>query len=359
MQPTFAFIIVLVLSFSVSVIVTPLSIWIGRHFNLVDRPGGRRAHQNLIPRIGGIGIFAGFLIASMVAQFLPVPRFDPNEITRFTGLIVGGTFIFVMGLWDDVREFGPIPQFIAQGVAASIAIAFLIFIERINNPFTGQPIEWGHLITISVTVVWLGLMMNTVNFLDGLDGLASGVSLIAGLMLFVNSAFRIVPAQTSVSLLPLALVGSCLGFLMYNFNPARVFMGSSGAYFLGYALGTLSIIGGAKMATILLVMGLPLLDVIWQIVNRMSQGRNPFHGDRGHLHFRLVDMGYSQRLIVLSYYLFCTFFGVLTLVITSQLYKMLALVLMTVFVVVGFYLLKRMDYQASSSSSTGSSPSAS
>jgi UDP-GlcNAc:undecaprenyl-phosphate GlcNAc-1-phosphate transferase len=170
--------------------------------------------------------------------------------------------------------------------------------------------------------------------------------------LFVNSAFRLVPAQTSVSLLPLALVGACLGFLMYNFNPARVFMGSSGAYFLGYALGTLSIIGGAKMATILLVMGLPLLDVMWQVVNRMSQGRSPFHGDRGHLHFRLVDLGYNQRLIVLSYYLFCAFFGVLTLVITSRLYKAVALGLMALFVAIGFYLLKRMETHSSSASSS-------
>ena len=352
MHQTFAFVIVMALAFSVSLAVTPLTIYLGRRFNVADRPGGRRIHEGVVSRLGGIAIFAGFLVASIAAQFLPVPRFDPNEIIRFTGLILGGTFIFVMGLLDDVVEFGPIPQFIAQAVAAGIAIAFLIFIERINNPFTGQPLEWGRWVTIGVTLLWLGLMMNTVNFLDGLDGLASGVSLIAGLMLFVNSAFRLVPAQTSVGLLPLALVGACLGFLMYNFNPARVFMGSSGSYFLGYALGTLSIIGGAKMATILLVMGLPLLDVVWQATNRMSQGRSPLHGDRGHLHFRLVDMGYNQRFIVLSYYVFCAFFGTLTLVITSRLYKMVALVLMTIFVGVGFYLLKRMQDQSASSSSS-------
>jgi len=331
-----AFVIVFTVAFSITVIATPLVRRIGYQFDLTDVPGGRRAHARVIPRIGGVAIFSGFIIACILAQFLPVPRFDPKEVIRFTGLVVGATFIFGMGLLDDIYEFGPIPQFIAQVGAAAIAITFLIFIERINNPFTGQPVQWGRWITVTVTLFWLGLMMNTVNFLDGLDGLATGVSLIAGIMLFVNSAFRLEPAQTSVSLLPLALVGACAGFLLYNFNPARIFMGSSGSYLLGYTLGALSIIGGAKMATILLVMGLPLLDVVWQIGNRLSRGKNPLHGDRGHLHFRLVDRGYSHRLIVLAYYAFCAFFGVLTLVTNSQLFKLLALVFMALFVAGGF-----------------------
>jgi UDP-GlcNAc:undecaprenyl-phosphate/decaprenyl-phosphate GlcNAc-1-phosphate transferase len=341
-----AFVLTLVLAFVVSVVVTPLAMWWGYRLGAVDEPGGRRAHFGAVSRLGGVGIFAGFVVACVVAQALPVPRFDPNEVIRLTGLLLGVTFIFVMGLLDDLYEFGPIPQFLAQVGAAAIAIVFLIFIERVNNPLTGDPVGWGRWFTVTVTVLWLGLMMNTVNFLDGLDGLASGVSLIAGVMLFVHSAFRLDPAQTSVSLLPLALVGASLGFLVYNFSPARVFMGSSGSYVLGYALGALSIIGGAKMATILMVMGLPLLDVGWQVVNRLAQGKNPMHGDRGHLHFRLVDMGYSQRWIVLGYYLFCSFFGVLTLVMTSRLFKLVALVVMVVMVSIGFYVLKRIEGRA-------------
>jgi UDP-GlcNAc:undecaprenyl-phosphate GlcNAc-1-phosphate transferase len=183
-------------------------------------------------------------------------------------------------------------------------------------------------------------MMNTVNFLDGLDGLAGGVALIAGIMLFINSAFRVEPAQTSVALLHLALMGSSLGFLLYNFPPARIFMGG-GAFLLGYLLSTLSIIGGAKMATILFVMGLPLLDVAWQVFNRVRQGRSPFHGDRGHLHYRLLDIGFSQRQIVVGYYLFCASFGVLTLVVASQLFKFIALSVMMALVAFGFVMLAR------------------
>jgi UDP-GlcNAc:undecaprenyl-phosphate GlcNAc-1-phosphate transferase len=166
----------------------------------------------------------------------------------------------------------------------------------------------------------------------------------------VNSALVLDPPQTSVSLLPLALMGAALGFVLYNFFPAQIVMGGS-AYFLGYLLGTLSIIGGAKMATILLVMGLPLMDVAWQFVNRLRQGRNPFTGDRGHIHYRLLDMGISQRQIVLAYYAFCTLFGVLTLVTTSQLFKFVALGVMLLLVIAGFRVVARLN-QVNSSIST-------
>lgn len=340
-----AFLIVFGLSLSLSLLVTPLTIWLGRRTGAVDRAGGRRRGHEATSRLGGIAIFVSFTVAVIVAQFLPVPRFDPQEIVRFTGLVLGGIFIFSMGLLDDFMQFGPIPQFISQIVAAGIAVAFLIFIQMVNNPLTGERLSWAgqHWVTVTVSLFWLGLMMNTVNFLDGLDGLASGVGLIAGLMLFVHSAFQLSPPQTSVSLLPLALVGASLGFLLYNFHPARVFMGSSGSYFLGYVLGVLSIIGGAKMATILLVMGLPLLDVAWLVVYRLAQGRNPMQGDRAHLHFRLVDMGIGQRRIVLAYYAFCGFFGVLTLVTASRLFKLFALLAMFALVGLGLLLLSRLE----------------
>ena len=163
------------------------------------------------------------------------------------------------------------------------------------------------------------------------------------MVLFLNSAFRLEPAQTSVSLLPLALAGASLGFLVHNFYPARIYMGGS-AWFLGYVLGTLSIIGGAKMATILLVMGLPLMDLGWQIINRLRHGYNPFHGDRGHLHFRLLDAGLlSPRQIALGYYAVCALLGLLTLVTASQLFKFIAFGLMLVFVAVGFIAVGRIS----------------
>lgn len=345
MTVSIAFLIVFLASFSLSLALVPVAITIGKRFDVADKPGGRRTHQGVISRLGGIAIYGGFVVAIVIAQFLPVPRFDAKEIIRFSGLFIGVTFVFIAGLIDDVLELGAIPQFVVQIMAGGIAIAFLIFIEEVNNPLTGQPLSWPWWFTVGITLFWMGLMMNTVNFLDGLDGLAGGVSLIAGLVLFIHSAFRLEPAQQSVSLLPLALVGASLGFLMYNFHPAKVFMGSSGSYVLGYTIGALSIIGGAKMATILLVMGLPLFDVIWLIISRTSQGRNPMQGDRGHLHFRLLDLGLSQRQIVLAYYAFCAFFGGLTLLTGSRLFKLLALIIMGCLALIAMWMLQKLQNQ--------------
>jgi UDP-GlcNAc:undecaprenyl-phosphate/decaprenyl-phosphate GlcNAc-1-phosphate transferase len=329
-----AFIIVFTLAFSVSLALVPLAVRLGFHFRIVAIPGGRRKHSGKISKLGGLAIFGGFMAAALVAQFLPVPRFDSYEIIRFTGLMLGAVLIFIVGLLDDKVELNAVQLGIAQIITAGIAVGFQIFIETVNNPLSGQQTDpFPYLVTVTLSMFWLGVMMNTVNFMDGLDGLAAGVAFISGIMLFVHSAFIL--HQTSVSLLPLAMAGASLGFLLYNFYPAKVFMGG-GAYLLGYLVGTLSIIGGAKMATILMVMGLPLLDFAWQVFNRMRQGRNPMHGDRGHLHFRLQDMGIEQRHIVLIYYLFCAFCGILTLITTSQMFKFIAFGAMVILVLLGF-----------------------
>ena len=341
-----AYLLVFACALSVALFAARGSIWLGERFGITARRGGRRqseSDQRGVSKLGGIAIFSGFVVAALLAQFLPIPRHDPLEIIRFTGLLLGATFIFFVGIIDDVLDLSPLTLYTAQLVAAGIAILFLIFIEFVNNPFTGAQTErFPWLITVVVSLFWLGVMMNTVNFLDGLDGLAAGVAIIACGLLFANSAFVLFPPQTSVSLLPLALMGACAGFLLFNFQPARVIMGGS-AYLLGYLLGTLSIIGGAKMATILLVMGLPLMDLAWQAVNRVRQGRNPLYGDRGHLHYRLLDSGlFSGRQIVLAYYAFAAIFGSLTLFIESRFYKFLALALMVGLIVLGFWLVVRL-----------------
>lgn len=348
-----AFAIVFILAFVVSLTITPLAIKLGERLHIVAIPGGRRRHPGRISKLGGLGVFAGFAIAALAAQFLPIPRFDSMEIIRFGGLMLGVVFIFVIGLLDDIYELSPVQLGIAQIVAAAIAVVFQIFIETFNNPLTGQQTDpWPFAVTVVLSMGWLGIIINTVNFIDGLDGLAGGVAFICGAILFINSAF--VLQQTSVSLLPLALMGASLGFLCFNFYPAKIFLGG-GAYLVGYLIGTLSIIGGAKMATVLLVLGLPLMDFAWQVFNRMRQGRNPMHGDRGHIHFRLQDMGYAQRKIVLTYYLFCSFFGVLTLVTGSRLFKFVAFSVMVMLLVGGFALVSRASQSRSSASSISSS----
>ncbi|HML24369.1 MAG TPA: MraY family glycosyltransferase [Aggregatilinea sp.] len=336
----FSFVVVFAAAFLIAFALTPLAERLGWRWHIVDDPRGRHDHDKTMSKFGGLGMYAAFTIAVIIAQFLPVVRTDDKEIVRLAGLLLGGAFLFVFGILDDRYEFGALPQYVAQLIAAAIAVLFLIFIERFNNPLTGHSTpEWPYAVTVTLTLLWLGFMMNTVNWLDGVDGLAAGVCGVASLMMFIHAAFRL--DQVSVSLLPLALLGATLGFLPYNFHPARIFMGSNGALFLGYTIGVLSIIGGAKMATVLLVMGLPLLDVVWQIVRRASTGGDPMKGDRGHVHYRLLDLGLSQRQIVLGYYAFCTLFGGLALITASRLFKLIALLVMTGVIVTGFAVLGR------------------
>ena len=335
--PTASFVVVLGVSFVLALLLSRASIWLGARWSLVDRPRDRHQHARTVSKFGGLALWGAFTAAVIVAQFLAVPRLDPMEIVRVSGLVIGGVFCFLFGLLDDRYEFGAFPQYLAQLAAAAIAVVFQIFIEYVNNPFTDtQTDPWPFVVTVFITVFWMGLMMNAVNFMDGVDGLAAGVACIAAVVLFINGAFRLDPPQHSVSLLPLALIGATLGFLPFNVAPARVFMGSSGSMFLGYTVGALAIIGGAKMATILLVMGLPLLDLAWVAAGRLRAGRSPFEGDRTHLHHRLLDLGLTQRQITLGYWAFSAAFGVLALVTASRMFKLIALLAMGALVLAGF-----------------------
>lgn len=337
----FHFAIVFSIACGAAFLLTPLARRFGLARGIADHPGGRRQHHGVIPRTGGLALSGAFVLAILVAQALPVERTDPNEIIRFVGLLLGCAWIALLGFWDDRYDLSPIQLYIGQIIGAALAVTFLIFIETFNNPLTGQGVpRFPYWLTVTVSLFWMGLMMNTVNFLDGSDGLAAGVGCIAALLIFIHSAFRL--DQISVSLLALALVGATLGFLPYNFYPAKIFLGG-GAYVLGYALGVLSIIGGAKMATILLVMGLPLLDLAWQASSRLLRGQNPLKGDRGHLHFRLIDAGVSPRWIALGYYAFCGFFGIIALTTNSQWFKLVALGVMVLIVVAAFVLMSLHD----------------
>ncbi len=342
MNDAFVFILTFLAAFCLSLVLTPLMIVAGKRFHVVAKLDARRRSEGDkrgLSKLGGVALYFSFVITVLLTQFLNVPRFDPNETVRLTGLLIGATIIFVVGVIDDVRELPPWVLLLAQVISAGVAISFKIFIEGFNNPLTGQQTEaWPFLFTVILTFFWLTGMTNTVNWLDGLDGLAAGVIFISAVVLFINSAFILDPHQTSVSLLPLALMGATLGFLPFNFHPARIFAGG-GAFLLGYLIACLSIIGGAKMATILMVMGLPLMDAAWQIMTRTLQGKSPFRGDRGHLHFRLFDLGLSQRQICLGYYGFCTVFGTLTLIIPSKQFKFVSLLLMGAIILAGFMLL--------------------
>jgi len=319
------------LSLVVGLALTPLARWLGQRFCLADRPGGRRQHQGVISRLGGVALYTGFMVAVLATVLLPQewfpPRLDPKEGYRLTGLVIGATAAFVFGLLDDRFQFRSRPQYAAQFFLALVAIAFIIFIERINNPFGAGQIVFPWPVVGVLTIFWFMGMINTVNWLDGLDGLAGGISAILAAFLVIH---MIREGQYSVALLPVALLGATLGFLPFNFNPARVFMGSGGSYFLGWTLAALAIIGGAKVATVLLVMSLPILDVAWLIYNRWRKMGRPATAGRDHLHYRLLDIGFTQRQIVLGYYAFCGACGVLALGLGTRLFKLLALAGLTV-----------------------------
>lgn len=316
------------IAWAVAAAMSPLAARWGRRWGMVDRPGGRRRHQGEIPRTGGLALWLAFTVAVLLAQILPIPRFDPKEVIRLAGLMLGGILSLLLGLIDDRRELRPGPQLLGQVLIALLALPFLIFIEYVNNPLTGHPLYFPPPVVVLLTVFWLVGMMNTVNWLDGIDGLAAGVVAIVATVLFVHAGYRLEPPQHSVALLPAALAGACLGFLPFNWSPARLFLGSSGALFLGYTLGVLAIIGGAKVATVVMAMALPIADVAWLIAYRWRRGRRPTQGGRDHLHFRLLDAGWSPGRIRIAYYGFAAVAGGIALLIPSALYKALALALL-------------------------------
>ena len=327
--------LVFVTSLVLAAILTPLANILGRQFRLLDVPWGRRRHTDGTPRIGGLGVFVGFATASGVAYFA-APLDNPDDALRVTGLLIGCSFVFVVGLLDDWLELRSAPQLAAQFVAVLIAMSTTIFIERFTNPLDNQIVElhrWplvGHVLVFTFTTFWIMGMMNTINWLDGLDGLAVGVGAIAAILFAVHMRSL---GQPQIAIYALALAGACLGFLPFNFSPARVFLGSAGAMVLGYALATLSILAPARVATALLVMAVPITDTAWQIFDRRRHGLSIFRADRGHLHFRLVDLGLHPRTIVIAYWVFCALFGVLSLLLVSRLYKLVALGLLVTVVV--------------------------
>ncbi len=343
------FILTFLIAFALAFLLTPLARRLGIRLGIADVPNGRRKHAGTVSRLGGLPLFVAFTVAALAARGMGITSFDPQEPTRVTGLLVGGAFVFLYGLIDDRFNLNPRWQLAAQLVASLIAIVSLIIIERFNNPLTGQLSDqptvlqpWQY---VPLTAFWMLGMMNTVNWLDGLDGLATGVAAIFSAILFI-AMIRTTPdqpqPQLSIALLPMALLGAALGFLPFNFHPARMFLGS-GSLFLGYVLGSLGIIGGAKVATVLLILAVPILDVAWLIVSRTRRGQSPAQGGRDHLHFRLLDLGLSQRTIVGVYFVVCAVFGVLALVIEGRLLKLITLGLLGIVILSTLAILSRKE----------------
>jgi len=300
MNVSVAAVIIVIVSFGLSMVLTPLAGELGRKLGLIDRPRDHELQVKTIPRSGGYALLASFLIA-VVASLLLLPR-APDELQRIAGLVLGILLIVPIAVIDDFRRLGPLPQLLGQIAVAVVAMAFGLVITNVANPLGGL-IVLPMIIAVPFTLVWVVGMINTMNFIDTMDGLAAGITAIAGAVLFVRS-FSL--GQYTISLLPLALTGICLGFLRFNFNPARIIMGTSGSMFLGFTLSILALIGGAKIATAAFVLGLPIIDALMVIVQRGARHRSPFiGGDGAHLPHRLVARGLSTRRIALLIYGIC------------------------------------------------------
>ena len=278
---------------------------LGRRSGIEDQPRPGEVQSRVVPRTGGYAIFVGFMLAALAGAAL-VPRSE-EEGWRLLGVLLGALAILPLAYMDDRRRLDPLPQLVGQIAIAVIPTLFGVVVDSIATPFWGV-IPLPTWVAVPFTLFWIVGMINTINLVDVMDGLAGGIATIAALVLFSRAVLDF--GQYDIAILPLALAGACLGFLPHNFHPARIFMGSSGALLLGYALATMSIMGGAKVATALLVLGVPVADVGWVIVRRLSSGRSPMRGgDQAHLPQRLHRAGLSQRQIVLAFYLLCAMFG--------------------------------------------------
>ena len=373
-----------------SLLLTPLMRTVGLRFGWTGRAAARNIHTQPTPRVGGIAIYLAFMLGLGLTYVLPILRqpLDPAtipldrpqvvtlllgglsftvdpawvELARFAMLGLGATVVEAVMIWDDIRGIKPLPKLLWQLFAVALIVApalgwmdgdgpilelrhrIGIIADSVQNPFGGS-LVLPAVLAVGFTFFWVVGMMNAINWSDGLDGLAGGITLVSCIVLF---AVTIIPRgsflpQPSIAYLPLILGAAVLGFLPYNWHPARIFMGDSGAMFLGFAVAVISIIGGAKIATALLVLGIPILDVAYVIIYRLTRRRSPFQADRAHLHYRLYDLGLNQRQIVLIYLLLCGGFGGLSF-LPSALYKLIALAAMAVILLLFLLLIARRPF---------------
>lgn len=298
----------------VALISTPVVRSLAFRMGAVDVPrDARRMHDHPIPRMGGLAIFFGFILSVLV--FLPLTP-------ELRGMLLGAVIIVILGIIDDIFALPALPKFFVQIGAALIAVLEGNCIDFLSNPniFSSEPFwELGWL-SVPITVLWIVGITNAVNLIDGLDGLACGVSTISSMTMLV---IALIVAEPDVAILMAALAGACIGFLPYNLNPAQIFMGDTGATFLGYILAVVSIQGLFKFYAVIsfavpfLMLGLPIFDTCFAILRRISHGQSPMKPDRGHIHHRLIDMGFSQKQAVAVLYVISAILGLSAVVLTT------------------------------------------
>ena len=307
----------MLLSFALTPLVKRLAYKIGA----VDVPKDkRRMHDHPIPRLGGLSIFVGFVIAVMLFA-------QPDRQLR--GILLGACLIVAVGVVDDSHPLGAGIKFILQIVAALIAVWHGVVIQTIANPlpFGGDYWDFG-IMAVPITVIWIVAVTNSVNLIDGLDGLADGVSTIAALTMLV---IALLMRNIEMAVICAALVGACVGFIPYNRNPAKMFMGDTGATFLGYMLATVSVTGLFKLYAIIsfivpfIILGFPIFDTASAFTRRILKGQNPMKADRSHTHHKLIDMGMNQKQAVATLYMVAAVLGLCAVMVVTSGYVKLIL----------------------------------
>lgn len=346
----FTFVSAFIFTFVATPNVRKLAFRIGE--GAVDKPkDARRMHKKPIPRIGGLAMVFGFIVPLITIMIFSKISGDSQFWSQYTfasrqttGLFMALTVIVVMGFIDDCKDLPAKLKFVVQ-IAAALIVIFVgdIKIDVFTNPnfLSDNPYwvlpEW---LSVVLTVLWIVFITNAVNFIDGLDGLAAGVSAIMSVSL-VFISIRV--GEYPIAILGIALMGSCFGFLPFNFNPAKIFMGDTGSTFLGFMLATLSIQGVFKsyavisFAVPLLILGLPLFDASFAMIRRILRGESPMKADRGHLHHRLVDMGFSQKQTVFILYAISGVLGITAVLLaeSSVLRALLVVIAMIILVLIG------------------------
>jgi UDP-GlcNAc:undecaprenyl-phosphate GlcNAc-1-phosphate transferase len=358
-QFAFPFFIAVGLSLLFTIIVRLVAV----KLNIFDRPlKERKMHKKPVPLFGGIGLFLGVIVTLLIYLIWDEAFFIGYMLPKYIiGIFAGGGVLIFGGVLDDKFDLSPGKQIVWPIIAALIIISSGIGIDFISNPLgravqldsiniklfelDGVPYHFTPLADI-FTFIWLLGMMYTTKFLDGLDGLVSGITVIGSVILFFLSLTPNV-MQPETALLCIIMAGVSLGFLFLNFHPAKIFLGEGGSTFTGFMLGTLAIISGGKIATALLIMGIPILDVVWVIVRRVWRKRSPFKSaDKKHLHFRLLDIGFSHRGAVLFLYLISGLFGTVSLLVQGEI-KVFALFILVIFMIMlGFFLILRAKYRS-------------
>jgi UDP-GlcNAc:undecaprenyl-phosphate GlcNAc-1-phosphate transferase len=317
---------VAVIGFATALFTTPYVRRLALNVGMLDATGERRMHDQPKPRIGGIAVYLGFAFAlfSALGYLIQTKQFgDLTNLHNVVGVIFGGTLILMVGIWDDVMSMSPRAKLLAQALVAGISMLYGFQIHFITNPLhpSGPPIYFHESVTIVLTLLWYVGMMNAINFIDGLDGLLSGLTVISAISLIAIDLMR---GHPEIAIILAALAGGALGFLRYNWNPANIILGDSGALFIGYVFATVSIIGVSKTAFAisllvpLVVLALPVLDTAAAIVRRTRAGKKFYEADRGHFHHQLIfRFGLNVRQAVLLIYAVCIALGIVAYLLTS------------------------------------------